>query len=213
MPRRLRSFAAAARFAILAFSAALAALPPLAAQAAPPAPPAKPAPPWQGKLSSCALPDASEAFCGTYEVFENRQTLAGRKIFLRIVVLPALGADRAPDPLFFLEGVPGGAAIPDAEIFVKDRLQQHRDIVIVDTRGTGDSNPLACPVWGDGMRLDHFFPLDAVTACRDELKQRADLTQYTTSAAMDDLDEVRRYLGYGKVNLYGGSYGTFAAQI
>ena len=34
---------------------------------------------------------------------------------------------------------------------------------------------------------------------------------YTTSIAMDDLDDVRQFLGYSRINLYGGSYGTRAA--
>ncbi len=45
------------------------------------------------------------------------------------------------------------------------------------------------------------------------MRKKADLARYTTAAAMDDVDEVRRHLGYGPVNLLGGSYGTFAAQV
>ncbi|HEX4497547.1 MAG TPA: alpha/beta fold hydrolase [Thermoanaerobaculia bacterium] len=187
-------------------AAALAVLP-LAAHAAP-------ASPWQGKLHACILPEGHvKAFCGSYEVFENREARSGRKIALKIVLLPAKGRDRAPDPVFFLEGGPGAGATADAAGLAGDPARARRDLVLVDVRGTGGSNPLSCPLWGDGTRLDHIFPLDAVTACRDALEKRADLTQYTTTAAMDDVDEVRRYLGYGPVNLYGSSYGTFAAQI
>jgi pimeloyl-ACP methyl ester carboxylesterase len=190
-------------------AAALAAILPLPVHAAAPA-----APRWQGKLHACTLPEGHvKAFCGSYEVFENRETRAGRKIALKVVLLPAKGRDRAPDPLFFLEGGPGASATADAAELAGDPMRARRDIVLVDVRGTGGSNPLSCPLWGDGTRLDHIFPLDAVTACRDALMKRADLTQYTTPAAVDDLDEVRRYLGYGQVNLYGASYGTFAAQI
>ena len=39
------------------------------------------------------------------------------------------------------------------------------------------------------------------------------MTQYTTAIAMDDVDEVRRWLGYDEINLQGGSYGTRAAQV
>ena len=35
---------------------------------------------------------------------------------------------------------------------------------------------------------------------------------YTTSEAMDDLDDVREALGYDKINLVGYSYGATAAQ-
>lgn len=197
----------------LLVAVALAALLPLTAIHA--AAPKTQRPPWQGKLAPCTLPaGGGKAFCGTYEVFENREDRSGRKIPLKIVLLPAKGADRAPDPLFFLEGGPGDAATLDAsEFFARHPVRARRDVVLVDTRGTGGSNPLSCRLWGDGTRLDHIFPLDAVTACRDRLQKRADLTRYTTAAAMDDLDEVRRYLGYGPINLSGASYGTFAAQI
>jgi pimeloyl-ACP methyl ester carboxylesterase len=36
---------------------------------------------------------------------------------------------------------------------------------------------------------------------------------YTTAWAMDDLDDVRAALGYDQINLYGGSYGTTAAEV
>ena len=177
-----------------------------------PAAPATPQP-WQGKLSPCLLEGGGEALCGTYEVFENRESRAGRKIGLRIVLLPATGPGRAADPVFYLSGGPGEAATESAPDLAQSALRARRDLVFVDIRGTGGSNPLACPIWGDGTRLDHIFSVDAATACRDELRRRADLTQYTTAAAMDDVDEVRRHLGYGPVNLLGGSYGTYAAQI
>jgi pimeloyl-ACP methyl ester carboxylesterase len=199
--------------------AALLALP-AAARAAEPAAPA-PAPGWQGKLSPCVIPggvpggagQGGEALCGSYEVFENREARSGRKIALKIVVLPATGPERAPDPVFSLAGGPGEAATPEAGQLVRTPLRAKRDLVFIDTRGTGGSNPLSCKLWGDGTRLDHIFPLDAAIACRDELRQRADLARYTEAAAMDDLDEVRRWLGYGPVNLVGGSYGTYAAQV
>jgi pimeloyl-ACP methyl ester carboxylesterase len=204
MPRRL--LAALALAALLPL--------PVPVHAASPAAPAKTVQRWQGKLAPCTLPErGGTAFCGTYEVFENRESRSGRKIPLKIVVLPATGPNRAPDPVFFLEGGPGAAATMDAAELAGDPVRARRDIVLVDTRGTGESNPLSCPIWNDGIRLDHIFPLDAVTACRDELQKRADLSRYTTPAAMDDVDEVRRYLGYGPVNLSGASYGTFAAQI
>jgi pimeloyl-ACP methyl ester carboxylesterase len=196
-----------ARFAILALL-----LPPATLHAAPAK--ARAEIPWRGKLAPCTLPEVpGKAYCRTYEVFENRAARAGRKIPLKIVLLPAKGPQRAPDPVFFLEGGPGAGATLDAGELASDPLRARRDIVLVDTRGTGGSAPLNCRLWNDGTRLDHIFPLDAVAACRDELKKRADLAQYTTAAAMDDVDEVRRYLGYGQVNLSGASYGTYAAQI
>jgi len=61
---------------------------------------------------------------------------------------------------------------------------------------------------------DTFDPasVDArVAACAKRLAAKADLTRYTTSIAMRDLDDVRARLGYERIDLWGGSYGTRAA--
>jgi pimeloyl-ACP methyl ester carboxylesterase len=52
-----------------------------------------------------------------------------------------------------------------------------------------------------------------VEDCRKELEAVADLAQYTTTNAMADVDEVRRWLGYETINLYGLSYGGRAAYV
>ena len=85
-----------------------------------------------------------DALCGTIEVFEDRQAQTGREIALKVVVLPALSNDAAPDPLFILAGGPGMGAAENAAMFKRalDRIQINRDIVLVDQRGTGKSNPL-----------------------------------------------------------------------
>jgi pimeloyl-ACP methyl ester carboxylesterase len=53
--------------------------------------------------------------------------------------------------------------------------------------------------------------LDRLRRCLEGYQ--ADVRLYTTNIAMDDLDDVREYLGYDRVNLYGGSYGTRAALV
>jgi pimeloyl-ACP methyl ester carboxylesterase len=174
----------------------------------------RPRPAWESRLHPCVLPAVdSGARCGSYEVFEDRDSRSGRKLSLRIVVLPALGPRPAADPVFLLGGGPGEGATASAPELARHPLRQQRDVVLIDTRGTGGSHALSCRLWGDGTRLDQIFPLDAARQCRDELARRADLTRYTTAAAMDDLEDVRRFLGYERVNLVGISYGTLAAQV
>jgi pimeloyl-ACP methyl ester carboxylesterase len=173
-------------------------------------------------LKPCVIAGAEDrALCGTYEVFENRTTNAGRKIGLRVVVLPATNRTRAGEPVFWLDGGPGGAATgaigPVANQYLRGVRDDH-DLVFVDTRGTGDSGPLRCDDIGERpANLDAYygplFPIDAIRACRDRLSPIADLTQYTTSLAMDDIDDVRAALGYQKIHLFGSSYGTIAAQV
>jgi pimeloyl-ACP methyl ester carboxylesterase len=169
-------------------------------------------------LTPCRTEDGNtEGLCGKYEVFENREAKSGRKIALNIMVLPATSAKPEADPFFPLAGGPGqGAteAFPMAGYVTK--VRQHRDVVLVDQRGTGGSNPLPCVLREIGnpqSMLDESIPLDKLQACRTELEKKADLTQYTTAIWADDLDDVRQALGFDKINVFGGSYGTRAALV
>ncbi|HEX7333626.1 MAG TPA: alpha/beta fold hydrolase [Pyrinomonadaceae bacterium] len=156
------------------------------------------------------------AKCGTFEVYENRATKKGRKIRLNILLLPATGGKREPDPVVYFAGGPGSAATEDAIGFAPEfaKIREHRDLLFVDQRGTGRSHPLNC-VFFDPNDLQsyfgYFFPLEDVRKCRPQLEAKADLKLYTTDIAIDDMDEVRAALGYEKLNLFGGSYGTRAA--
>src|SRR5262245_25246223 len=95
-----------------------------------------------------------DAYCGTFTVYEDRAARTGRTIDLNIVVLPALAADSKPDPLFFLAGGPGqgAAAVARGLRPIFRRVQTTRDIVLVDQRGTGKSNPMDCPVDDDSLK-------------------------------------------------------------
>ena len=158
-----------------------------------------------------------KVLCGSLPVFENRNSKAGRKITLKIEVFPASSADKQPDPVFYIPGGPGSAATEDAPYVAEEmaKIREHRDLVFVDQRGTGGSNPLNCTFFDANdpqSMLGHWNPPDKVRQCRKELETRADLRLYTTTIAMDDLDEARAALGYNKINIFGGSYGTRATQ-
>ncbi len=168
------------------------------------------------RLHPCASADGpTDAYCGTLTVFENRAARTGRQISLWMVVLPA-GRPVTRDPLVFLAGGPGqGAAQLARQVRAAFRtVQRTRDIVLVDQRGTGKSNPLNCRSDANSLRE----MTEPTVSSLDRLKQclagyNADVRLYTTNIAMDDLDEVRAYLGYDRINLYGGSYGTRAALV
>jgi pimeloyl-ACP methyl ester carboxylesterase len=169
------------------------------------------------RLRLCTADEGpTDAYCGTLAVYENRQTRQGRQIQLKIIVLPSLGTVTNPDPLFFLAGGPGqGAARMSHAVREMFRsVQRDRDIVLVDQRGTGGSNPLNCRSnansLGDLTESDEAV-LARLKKCLDGYD--ADVRLYTTNIAMDDLDDVRAHLGYERINLYGGSYGTRAALV
>lgn len=173
-------------------------------------------------LAPCALEGHHgakvAARCGFFETWENRAARSGRKLRLKVIVLPATAAHPAPDPIFFFGGGPGEAITMEARD-TEDwmELRRHRDFVFIDQRGTGEPDRLGCRLGGDDADLQTYlgemFPAGAVKACREELEKKYDLTLYTTDIAMDDIDDARAWLGYGKINLVGGSYGTRAAQV
>ncbi len=169
------------------------------------------------RLRPCTGSDTPvDALCGTLKVFENRATGQGRQIDLNIVVLPALRADARPDPLFFLAGGPGQGAAKMAKV-VREMFRQvltDRDIVLVDQRGTGQSNPLNCEDQDDSLKAFDRTEAESLELLRKCMAgYDADLRLYTTAIAMDDLDDVRAFLGYDRINIYGGSYGTRAGLV
>lgn len=171
-------------------------------------------------LEPCTLPGLDEEVrCGTYEVFENRAEKKGRKIALRVVVLPATGGAATTDPVIFFAGGPGASTVesaPGLAAFLRE-ARKERDFLLVDYRGTGESGPLFCAYQqssrGPQDALETFMPLGELEACHDALSANADLAQYTTPNIVDDIDEVRAALGYAHVNLIGASYGSRAALV
>lgn len=162
----------------------------------------------------------NEVKCGTLEVIENRETRQGRTISLNIVVLPAIARNKEPDPVFVFAGGPGQAATDLAReaLAMLGGLNNKRDLVLIDQRGTGKSNGLMCifpdatiPEMNDPAKRDALLRKTTI-ACRNKLEAKADLTQYTTTIAMADIERVREALGYERINLWGGSYGTRAAM-
>jgi pimeloyl-ACP methyl ester carboxylesterase len=127
-----------------------------------------------------------DARCGTFVVPENRAEPNGHTISLHVVVLPAFSKPVRPDAVTYLAGGPGGAATDSAADLSRQLtlLNMDHDILLVDQRGTGRSR-----------------------------RHDADVTQYGTRMAMDDLDAVRAALGYPQLDVIGSSYGATAAQV
>lgn len=150
------------------------------------------------------------ARCGHLDVPEDPADPRGHRIRLAVAVAPAAdGAGQAP-PLFVVAGGPGQAASDFYALFAAAfaGAGRTRDIVLVDQRGTGASNPLRCE-FPDDFTVTAPPPrvIRALSAkCRRELAGRPEF--YTTSVAVRDLEAVRTALGYERIALYGVSYGT-----
>ena len=176
-------------------------------------------PPVAPMLAPCHIAGiAHEVRCGRAVRPLDAAHPDGIKIAVRYVVVPAMARRKLPDPVFLLAGGPGQSAVRLAPTLMPlfARLNNRRDIVFVDQRGTGDSAPLEC---GDERMLTLAEQADAertyrrLETCRDRLQKLpyGDLRFFTTSLAMADLDAVREQLQVERVNIVGASYGTRAA--
>ena len=173
--------------------------------------------PW---LSRCPdfsktgkAPVEQNAQCGSFDVSENPQDSNSRKIGLNILRIPAVNPVPEKDPLFIIAGGPGQSAVVVAESIhrVFGEIRKNRDIVFVDQRGAGKSNPLDCDIETDSLKQlseeeQKKLGREATQKCIEKHKNYAAF--YTTNYAVADLDEVRNALGYDKINLWGGSYGS-----
>jgi pimeloyl-ACP methyl ester carboxylesterase len=154
------------------------------------------------------------ARCGRLAVPEDYERPDGTQIELSVAVVPAIAARAKPDPLFLLAGGPGQGA---QEAFIGtlgafSGIRRERDLVMVDQRGTGGSNKLHCDFPTDALEIEDSPETlrNLAAQCLETLP--GDPRFYTTSVAVRDLDAVRAALGYERINLYGGSYGTRVAQ-
>jgi pimeloyl-ACP methyl ester carboxylesterase len=164
-------------------------------------------------LQSCRLEGVSvEARCGKLEVFENRESKTGRKIALNIAVIPSVSANPQDDPIVFFAGGPGQAAVKlaSAAFHILHKARREREIILVDQRGTGKSNPLDCNDKNKNLSLAEKLTDPDSTRQMQACLQKLDAApeHYTTPNAVADMEDVRAALGYDKLNLFGVSYGT-----
>jgi pimeloyl-ACP methyl ester carboxylesterase len=163
-------------------------------------------------------PSIQGALCGALEVPENRATKEGRMIALNVAVVPATAATPAADPLLAITGGgPGVASVIDAERWPRTypKIHETRDMIFVDQRGTGGSNPLDCELGADAVAafLGGAMPQAKLRDCLAVLEKGSDLRVYTSAAAADDLDDVRKWLGFETVNVWGSSYASRLALV
>jgi pimeloyl-ACP methyl ester carboxylesterase len=167
-----------------------------------------------------SIPASASARCGFLVVPENRAKANGKTIRVAVAIVRAAGKRLDSTPLVDLDGGPGGAPILSAGLLIASGLNAHRDLIIVDQRGTYLSHPqLTCPT------LDRFFlhllglvydaastraeHVAATSACRAQfVGNGVDLAAYNTTENAADFADLRRALGYKQWNIYSVSYGT-----
>lgn len=186
-----------------------------------------PSPPGDLTLESRELQAAGgrtvPAEVGRLSVPEVRSDPTSRTIRLAFVRLRS-DAERPAAPLVYLAGGPGGSATWQAEepewLARWLPLLEVSDVILLDQRGTGASEPDLRWRWtGEpplrlftdrDVALDHF--LEMGRRARAAIVERGvDPRGYTSLESADDVEDLRVALGLEKVSLLGFSYGTHLA--
>jgi pimeloyl-ACP methyl ester carboxylesterase len=172
--------------------------------------------PCPGFVETGKPPLVYGAECGELILKENPADANSNDISVAILRLRAISPVADADPLFLIQGGPGGSSIDMANQihgFFSD-VRKNRDLIFVDQRGTGKSNPLRCEqATPEDLKLPEAAQTEQYIAlmksCAEKYQHNSAF--YTTVYAVQDLDAVRIALGYNKINLWGGSYGSRVA--
>ena len=155
----------------------------------------------------------------------ERRSRPGRTITVAALRF-ASTAERPGRPIVFLmggPGIPGTVMVPIPPYFTLfERLREIADVVIVDQRGIGRSEPaLDCPA-RDTLPADLFLRRERIVeilagriaSCADSFRsQGVDPTAYNTVESADDIDDLRRALGADRIDLLAFSYGSRLALM
>jgi pimeloyl-ACP methyl ester carboxylesterase len=172
----------------------------------------------------CAItpPAGVTVECSTLTVPESRTGLSDATISLAVAVYPALNEPANP-PVVFLQGGPGGGIVETSPLLYSlftAGLNENRDVVFIDQRGTGLSTPLlSCPAYTDFIYEDlaaNYTPeqfgeraSEELRACGETLTaEGVTLAAYTSQENAADIVDLAAALGAEQIDLFGGSYGT-----
>jgi pimeloyl-ACP methyl ester carboxylesterase len=160
---------------------------------------------------------------GELQVPESRRRPSPRRVTIPYYRLKSESPNPGV-PIFLLAGGPGGSWLDQ---FTNDEnfkevafYRTIADVVLFDQRGGGHSQPAMGCSQAEPLPADEAFNLAAVgramriaaTACRDQwLALGVDLAAYNTVENAADVNDLRLALGYDKVTLVGGSYGSHLA--
>jgi pimeloyl-ACP methyl ester carboxylesterase len=160
----------------------------------------------------------NELQCGVVKRPLNPAVPDGPQIEVHYLVVPAMSRNKQADAVLLLAGGPGQSAIDLAHVVMPrlSRLNNRRDLVFIDQRGTGLSAPLQC---ADDSKLslqestDAAQQLQRLRECTETIARLpyGDMRFFTTTLAMQDVEAVREHLGVPQWNVIGASYGTRAA--
>ena len=153
---------------------------------------------------------------GTMVLPENRNNPSSRLITIPVLRIYS-GSPKASNPVFLLRDGPGESNIWKES---QERLLYTHDVVMVGYRGVDGSVSMKTPeVVAILQNIKNPLSTEslrqigqAVNAAIVRIKSEGvDLEGYTILEVVDDIEMVRKALGYKKINLLGAGYGTRVA--
>lgn len=175
-------------------------------------------------LDNCRNIDRDDSILfARVDVPETRGSDLNNTLSIALMVLKAKTDQPESDPVVYLSGGPGGQSISSWPAWINHPVRNKRDLILIDFRGIGYSQPEICPSLHD--KIIQIFSLDAAPQsvinlqvmayeeCWKQLKRDGvDMNSYNTAAVVQDIEEAMLSLGYSSWNLLGISYGTRVAQ-
>ncbi len=161
---------------------------------------------------------------GMLTVPENWESPYTRKIKLAVARLKNTANIENAEAVVMIEGGPGAGAIEGIWWWLNHSLRKTHDIVLMDIRGAGFSEPRLCPDLGKELLkilakdqssvTDEQEKAEAALRCKQDLLARGiDVKHYQSNFIAQDLHALKEYFEYSQWNVYGVSYGTYIAQI
>lgn len=165
-------------------------------------------------LEICTIEGIAEPLlCGRREMPLDRTDPSRDAVSVSLIVIPAKNGN--PDNRAWTEhqGGPGRTMLQYARLFAEggylEGLREDRDIVLLDQRGTGASGGLYCDALNNQQPFERYYTQAKVRLCLEQLGAQVNNRHlYSTLAAVDDLEDIRRWLGYPQFDVGGWSYGS-----
>ena len=189
------------------------------------------------QAAPCPFHRSQGATCG-YLVTPLRHALPhGKTIKVAVAIYAPAGGVLHSDPVFFLGGGPGYPTLGSSDGLHALKIgATGRTVVELDQRGLAHSIPrLGCTEltrlqfkqpdialagsveeavlnYAPGAPLERA--LAAAKTCRAQLtSQGVDVTAFNSEESADDIEDLRKALGYDQIDLFGTSYGTRLALV
>lgn len=164
-----------------------------------------------------SIPSGERAECGYLTVPENRSNNAESNIKIFVTIAKSYSHTPKIDPIVVISPMPGVASserLAQSEYWhALARFRQDRDMIFIDQRGSGYSEPtLQCSNMPNPNLVTEQDYLLKLRECRDQLlKKKVDLTAFNSRESAQDIIDLMRTKAYKRFNILSGSFGSRVA--